>query len=261
MPSPPENLLAFVVRLGMLIASLWGCYACDSESAPANDRRGVERYQSIETLLDDMVAARLAFIELAIDSEARTSLELAYTTALDHVVAYGPGILPSLVEIVAKDGDEQRRLCAAFCIAQFGDQAVTETPQLVALLNVSDPPELQVVILRVIRRLNDFDLTWAESLVPYLAKSLSSSEPLLCDEAALILGGLGSKSEAAVPDLIRTMNDPGIGLNCRRFAVRALKAIEPDSQRVREAMQRGLDDPAIAITVRRALGKPESDRE
>lgn len=231
---------------------------CDVSRSNDGALDAVESQAIIDKMIQKMVDSYNSTAESGDFHKSREDFRLIVKEIDKTFGNAGPSLL---IEALNRSDNEIEKYSIIGAIASFGESAVSETPQLVAMLGREQSDYIQVQMLRAIQDINGEGYTWAEGIIPYLTLSLSSNEPLLRDEVALILGELGPLAVPAVPELISTMIDPSKGPNCRRFAAYALGAIAPESQRVFEAMKKGLDDPLIAESVREVLDRIDEKAE
>jgi HEAT repeat protein len=172
-------------------------------------------------------------------------------TSLEQARMETPGHLPI-------DRDNNRHWRAVYAFEVLGSNAAPAVPALIQLLNDRDPdvrsavavacgwvgPSAQDAVPALVNRyLSDASdevglysaqsLGWIqpepEQVLPALVKNLEKGGGrrwLTYDETFLVLGKLGPKAQAAVPTLLKIVNDQN-DPTFRTSAARALKKIDP----------------------------------
>lgn len=159
------------------------------------------------------------------------------------LAAFGSAAVPAYIELLLRD-DPVQKVRARRQLTALGAAAV---PQLMAALSDPGFPERAAATTALIEM--------GPAIVPQMIRTLESGHRLARSAAATVLGGIGRESAPAIDALIRSLDDPNVGVSIA--AILALSRMLPESGRaaagVLELTERMSADhrPSIATAVER----------
>lgn len=193
--------------------------------------------------------------------EKDPQLRLLAAEALGQIGPDAAPAVPELTELL-KDADPGLRQAAAASLGSLGTAAESAVAGLIDLLRQgakarsasarpfvpgkppprTDPKELDtaMVAARALGRIGG-------TAVPALAKALPEPDREIREHAALALARIGPPAKAAVPALIKVLQDEKADDGVRGAAARALAAIGPDAGEAVPALVAALKQPRQAL--------------
>lgn len=170
------------------------------------------------------------------DSMSATVATQSLGLLRDHALP----ILPDLLKLLESDA-RGPRMRAVQAIAHIGPAVV---PQVLASRTPSDTLRKRRAIILVLHALGPRVRAGEQEAVSYLMNLIGDDEEVLSRDAALALGRLGPKAKAALPKLIRLVNDASVEERIAGLA--ALASIAGT-------------DPAVVAEIEKALAASSED--
>jgi hypothetical protein len=175
---------------------------------------------------------------------------------VERLQAMGIDALPGLLYLAIKSPDPLLRNHAVASIWRLDGPARHCTPILIDSFSKEKDRDVRLALIRTAKRINfnwEADYGWAKPHVKLLIRSLRDEEPMVIDDAVLILRGLRADARAAVPELIAVLGDDKMHNNCRMIIPSALAGIAPESNEVRQALRSALRNELLDTEAAKAL--------
>jgi HEAT repeat protein len=207
----------------------------DLASIATNDFNSSMRQNSVETLgkIGKQAIPALLKILTNILTNQDTKLRLGVVKALRAIGSNADGTVPALIKALS-DRDPDVRGNAAAALGEFGQDSLDTIPALIATLQNNDQCQIDKPnTLYFIGDIAAASLTKiGKESIPYLIKSLQSSDPSTRRRSGEALGKIGLD---AVPDLITALKSQNLYL--RQGATFALGTIQPSPPEVINQLQ------------------------